>query len=122
MRCRVETWAPGLFWTYEIPALPRTNNALEADIGDVKEQYRRITGRRALKDYLMRYGPYLTFDDERDDPEELLAWFREIDRKKFVNERAKLEIMREHLRHMQRFRQNPDEFLAETERLWHDSG
>ncbi len=119
---RLETWAPGLFWTYEMPALPRTNNALEADIGDVKEQYRRITGRRALKDYLMRYGPYLTFDDERDDPEELLAWFREIDHKKFVNEKAKLEIMREHLRHMQRFRQNPDEFLAETERLWHDSG
>ncbi len=122
LRHRVETWAPGLFWTYEIPALPRTNNALEADIGDVKEQYRRITGRRILKDYLMRYGPYLTFDDERDDPEELLAWFREIDRKKFINEKAKLEIMREHLRHMQRFRQNPDGFLAETERLWHDSG
>jgi hypothetical protein len=111
-----------LFWTYEIPALPRTNNALEADIGDVKEQYRRITGHRTLKDYLMRYGPYLTFDDQRDDPEELLAWFREIDRKKFVNEKAKLESMREHLRHMQRFRQSPDEFLAETERLWHDSG
>ena len=122
LRQRVETWAPGLFWTYEIHALPRTNNALEIDIGDVKEQYRRITGCRSLKDYLMRYEPYLTFDDERDDPEELLQWFREIDHKKFVSEKAKLEAMREHLRHMHRFRQNPDEFLAETERLWHDSG
>lgn len=120
VRRRLETWAPGLFWTYEILDLPRTNNALEADIGDIKEQYRRITGRRCLKDYLMRYGPYLTFDDDRDDPEELLAWFREIDHKEFVSEKAKLEAIREHLRHMQRFRQDPEEFLAETERLWND--
>lgn len=122
LRHRVEQWAPGLFWTYEIPALPRTNNDLEADIGDVKEQYRRITGRRTLKDYLMRYGPYLTFDDDQDDPEELLKWFREVDRQEFVNEKAKLEALRDHLRNMQRFRHNPEAFLAETERLWDDSG
>jgi hypothetical protein len=122
LRRRVEQWGHGLYWTYEIPALPRTNNALEVDIGDVKEQYRRITGRRSLKDYLMRYGPYLTFDDDRDDPEELLQWFREIDRQDFVSEKAKLEALREHLRNMQRFRQNPEEFLAEAERLWNDSG
>lgn len=122
LRRRVNQWAPGLYWTYEVQALPRTNNALEVDIGNVKEQYRRITGRRSLKDYLMRYGPYLTFDDERDDPEELLAWFKEVERQDFVNERAKLEALREHLRNMQRFRDNPEDFLAETERLWKDSG
>jgi hypothetical protein len=121
LRRRVEQWAPGLFWTYEIPALPRTNNDLEADIGDVKEQYRRITGRRTLKDYLMRYGPYLTFDDDQDDPEELLKWFREVDRQEFLNEKARLEALRDHLRNMQRFRDNPEAFLAETERLWDDS-
>ena len=120
-RRRVEQWAPGLFWTYEISALPRTNNDLEADIGDIKEQYRRITGRRSLKDYLMRYGPYLTFDDDHDDPDELLAWFQEVDRQLFLDERAKLDALREHLRNMQRFRQDPDDFLAETERLWSDT-
>ena len=121
-RRRVEQWAPGLFWTYEISALPRTNNELEADIGNIKEQYRRITGRRSLKDYLMRYGPYLTFDDDNDDPDELLAWFQEVDRQSFLDERAKLDALREHLRNMQRFRQDPDDFLAETERLWSDTG
>lgn len=121
-RRRVEQWAPGLFWTYEISALPRTNNELEADIGNIKEQYRRITGRRSLKDYLMRYGPYLTFDDDHDDPDELLAWFQEVDRQTFLDERAKLDALREHLRNMQRFRQDPDDFLAETERLWSDTG
>lgn len=111
-------WVSGLYWTYEISALPRTNNALEADIGDIKEQYRRITGRRTLKDYLMRYGPYLAFDDDQDDPEELRQWFAEVEHQEFVNEKAKLEAMREKLRNMQRFRQDPLAFLAETERLW----
>ncbi len=118
---RLQQWAPGLFWTYEIPALPRTNNDLEIDIGNIKEQYRRITGRRTLKDYLMRYGPYLTFDDERDDPDELLRWFQQVDADSFSSEKAKLDAMREHLRHMYRFRQDPDSFLAETEQLWRDS-
>ena len=120
-RRRVEQWAPGLFWTFEISALPRTNNDLETDIGNIKEQYRRITGRRSLKDYLMRYGPYLTFDDDHDDPDELLAWFQEVDRQLFLDERAKLDALREHLRNMHRFRQDPDDFLAETERLWSDT-
>jgi hypothetical protein len=121
LRSRIDHWAPGLFWTYDFSALPRTNNALEAEIGDIKEQYRRITGRRSLKDYFMRYGPYLTFDDDQDDPEELLAWFQNVDRQAFLNERAKLDALREQLRNMQRFRKDPDDFLAETERLWADS-
>lgn len=120
MQRRTQHWAPGLFWTYEIPDLPRTNNALEADIGDIKEQYRRITGRRTLKDYLMRYGPYLTYDDDNDDPDELLRWFQEIDHASFVTEKAKLALLRERLRNIRRFRQDPLTFLSETERLWLD--
>jgi hypothetical protein len=122
LRTRFDHWAPGLFWTYEIPALPRTNNDLEVDIGNIKEQYRRTTGRRSLKDYLMRYGPYLTFDSDQDDPQELLAWFRDIDRQTFLDEQAKLNALRERLQNIHRFRHNPDDFLAETERLWGDSG
>lgn len=121
-RTRFDAWAPGLFWYYEVPLLPRTNNDLEVDIGNLKEQYRRITGRRCLKDYLMRYGPYLAFDDANDDPDELLRWFQHIDRQAFLDERAKLDAIRQHLRNMHRFRQDPLTFLAEAERLWADSG
>lgn len=120
IQARTQHWAPGLFWTYEVADLPRTNNDLETDIGDIKEQYRRITGRRTLKDYLMRYGPYLTYDDQNDDPQELLLWFQEIDRPSFVTERAKLELLRERLRNIHRFRRDPLSFLTETERLWLD--
>ena len=121
MRRRRDEWAPGLFWTYDIHPLPRTNNALEADIGDIKAQYRRITGHRTLKDYLMRYGPYLTFDDDNDDPAELLLWFQEVDYALYQSEKAKLDALRAQLRNIHRFRTNPDDFLAQTERLWANS-
>jgi hypothetical protein len=120
IQARTQHWAPGLFWTYEVADLPRTNNDLETDIGDIKEQYRRITGRRTLKDYLMRYGPYLTYDDQNDDPQELLLWFQEVDRASFVTEKAKLDLLRERLRNIHRFRRDPLTFLTETERLWLD--
>ena len=118
MRTRLNHWAPGLFWTYELPPLPRTNNDLEADIGALKEQYRRITGRRTLKDYLMRYGPFLAYDNDQDDPDELLAWFQEVDFSDFRKQRAILDSLRAQLRNIQRFRQDPAAFFAETERLW----
>lgn len=121
MQRRLDEWAPGLFWTYDIHPLPRTNNDMETDIGNLKEQYRRTTGRRSLKDYLMRYGPYLAFDDSTDDPEELLQWFQEVDRQTYLSEKQKLDALREHLRNFHRFRADPDDFLAETERLWADS-
>lgn len=120
LQARSQFWAPGLYWTYEIPLLPRTNNNLETDIGAIKQQYRRLTGRRSLKDYLMRYGPYLTYDDDNDDPEELLRWFQQIDYPSFVTEKARLEQLRERLRNIYRFRQDPAAFLADTERLWDD--
>lgn len=50
IQMRPEHWTPGLYWTYDLPGLPRTNNGLETDIGNLKEQYRRITGRRCLKE------------------------------------------------------------------------
>lgn len=120
-RTRSEAWAPGLYWYYELPCLPRTNNDLEVDIGNLKEQYRRITGRRCLKDYLMRYGPYLAFDDAHDDPDELLRWFQHIQRQAFIDERAKLDAMRLHLLNIHRFRQDPLAFLTHAEQLWLDS-
>ncbi len=121
MQRRFDHWAPGLFWTYDLPPLPRTNNDMETDIGALKQQYRRTTGRRSLKDYLMRYGPYLAFDDDNDDPDELLRWFQQVDRQAFLSEKEKLAALREHLRNIHRFRADPDDFLAETERLWADS-
>ena len=69
----------------------------------------------------MRYGPYLTFDDDNDDPQELLLWFQEVDYTLYRSEKAKLDALRSQLRNIHRFRSDPDDFLAETERLWANS-
>lgn len=121
MHRRLLEWAPGLFWTYDLHSLPRTNNHMETDIGTLKKQYRRTTGRRSLKDYLMRYGPYLAFDDKNDDPEELLHWFQEVERNSYLSQKEKLKLLRDHLLTIHRFRSDPEQFLSETERLWADS-
>ena len=69
----------------------------------------------------MRYGPYLAFDDDNDDPQELLRWFQDVDRDTYLSEKQNLQALREHLRNIYRFRADPVHFLAETERLWADS-
>ncbi|MEM7134769.1 MAG: hypothetical protein AAF702_51400, partial [Chloroflexota bacterium] len=94
------------------------NNDLEIDIGNIKEQYRRTTGRRSLKDYLMRYGPYLAFDDDNDDPHELLLWFQAVEHNQYLSERKKLQALHQQLRNIHHFRAHPDDFLAHTEYLW----
>jgi hypothetical protein len=40
------SFAPGLFYCYDIPGLPRTNNDLEQCFGAVRHHERRATGRR----------------------------------------------------------------------------
>ena len=70
----------------------------------------------------MRYGPYLAFDDETDDPAELLPWFQDIDRTTYLSAKEKLDAPREHLRNIHRFRSHTHDFLSETAPLWADSG
>ena len=50
----------------------------------------------------MRYGPYLAFDDETDDPAALLPWFQDIDRTTYLSAKEKLDAPREHLRNIHR--------------------
>jgi hypothetical protein len=60
---RTQDWAPGLFFCYEIPAIPRTNNDLEQYNGTLKRHQRRVTGRKETADYITRHGPYVVFFD-----------------------------------------------------------
>ena len=69
----------------------------------------------------MRYGPYLAFDDENDDPQELLLWFRDVERQLYLDEKEKLDALRQQLCNIHRFRSHPDSFLADAERLWSQS-
>lgn len=50
-------YAPGLFYTYDIPNLPRTNNDLEHCFGSVRRHERRATGRKGAVPGLIVRGP-----------------------------------------------------------------
>jgi hypothetical protein len=52
-------YAPGLFHTYDVPGLPRTNNARESEFRDVKRRLLCTTGQQgAVKRLLLRQGAW----------------------------------------------------------------
>lgn len=54
-----ESYAPGLFHTYDVPGLPRTNNARESEFREVKRRLFSTTGQTgAVKRLLLREGAW----------------------------------------------------------------
>lgn len=52
-----ESYAPHLFFCYQIPDLPKTNNGLEQTFGKVRAGERRATGRRGAIPGMVVRGP-----------------------------------------------------------------
>src|SRR5437764_5293644 len=52
---------PRLFYCYDIPKLPRTNNDMERSIRGLKTRYRRVSGRKNWNAYLLRYGQSVVY-------------------------------------------------------------
>lgn len=51
-----DSYLPGLFHCYDLPQLPRTNNALEQFFGSTRHHERRCTGRKAASPSLVLRG------------------------------------------------------------------
>jgi hypothetical protein len=115
---RTQDWAPGLFFCYEEPAIPRTNNDLEQYNGTLKRQRRRITGRKETADYITRHGPYVVFFDPHESHEQVLARFRQVSAAHFREERQRFTAAQACQRRIRSFRRDPEGFLHRTETLW----
>ena len=115
---RTQDWAPGLFFCYENPAIPRTDNDLEQYNGTLKRQRRRITGRKETADYITRHGPYVVFFDPDESAEQVLARFRQVSAAEFQAERARFAAAQACQRRIRSFRRDPDGFLQRAETLW----
>lgn len=107
---------PGLFWCYDVPGLPRTNNDLEQYFGAVRYHQRRATGRkqpgpalvvrgaaRLIAAAATRHGAFTAADLAAADP---AAW---------AGLRAELDQRRERRVDHRRFRRDPDRFLRDLE-------
>jgi len=108
----------GLFTCYDVEGLPRTNNELERYLRQIKMGQRRISGRKNVHDFIIRYGRYATCIDPQENLNELLARLQQVTQDDFLQERQALEvvILREQKRH--RFCHHRSAYLAELEERW----
>lgn len=81
----------GLFLCYDVPGLPATNNALESFFGRLKTNQRRITGRKSVNSFVLRYGSYAAFVDPAESKADLLTRLSQVDRATYQFQRQQLQ-------------------------------
>ena len=108
----------GLFTCYAVEGLPRTNNELERFIRQIRMGNRRVSGRKNVHDFILRYGAYAALIDPAESLEELLARMDEVDQEEFLNERKRLNLSLLDEAKIHRFRHHRADYLAELEARW----
>jgi hypothetical protein len=108
----------GLFTCYDVPGLPRTNNELERFIRQIKMGYRRVSGRKNVHDFIIRYGVYAALIDESESLDELLTRLAEVAQEAFLQERKRLNLTLLDEAKIHRFRHHRTDYLAELEARW----
>jgi hypothetical protein len=111
-----ESFAPGLFYCYDVPGLPPTNNALEQCFGSARYHERRATGRRGAIPGVVVRGParmlatlatrLYPFGPAELCPSDYQTW-RDL--------RRQLSYREENRRKQWRFRKDPATYLADIE-------
>lgn len=108
----------GLFVCYDVPGLPATNNELESFFGYLKTNQRRITGRKSVNSFVLRYGAYAAFVDRSEPKADLLIRLRAVDRAAYQRERQHLQRILAERRDYHRFCHKLDIALQELEVEW----
>jgi len=108
----------GLFTCYDVAGLPRTNNELERFMRQIKMGHRRVSGRRNVHDFIIRYGAYAALVDPVESLDELLARLNEVDQEEFLKERRRLNLTLLDEAKIHRFRYHRADYLAELEARW----
>jgi hypothetical protein len=108
----------GLFVCYDIEELPRTNNELERFIRQIKMERRRVSGRKNVHDFIIRYGAYAALIDPSESLNELLTRMDEVDQEEFLKEHKSLNLTLLDEAKIYRFRHRRADYLAELETRW----
>jgi hypothetical protein len=117
------SYGPGLFWCYDVPGLPRTNNALEQFFGAVRYQHRRATGRKqGGSGLVVRGAARLVAAAATRDREVTAADLAEADPAAWAAFRQELDQKRQRRVEHRRYRRDPDRYLKELEARFHQSG
>jgi len=108
----------GLFICYDTPGLPATNNDLESFFGRLKTNQRRITGRKSVNNFVLRYGSYAAFVDLSEIKADLLNRLRQVDRAVYQQEHQQLQLILAERREYYRFRHKLNIVVKELENEW----
>jgi len=106
----------GLFHCYEVPDLPRTNNALEQQFGSYRWHERRITGRKTASPAMVQRGQVRILASTATRASRFLSKdLSACDLQAWKELRAQLDARREKQKQRTRFRRDPLAFLTQLE-------
>lgn len=108
----------GLFPCYDIPGLPRTNNALESLFGQTRRQFRRRLGISQLREPILRHAAWTILQIEASSPVELQRELEQVDVEHYQRERRRYEQRQEQFRHRHRWRHQRDAVLQQRIADW----
>ena len=110
----------GLYHCYDVPGLPRTDNAMEQFYRRVKSEQRRITGRRRADAFVVRVGGFAVYATAASTIPEttLLRQLEMVPAAAWQQERRTLRANQDRQAKMRRFRLHPAAYLADLEARW----
>jgi hypothetical protein len=110
----------GLYHCYDVPGLPRTDNALEQCSRRMKAQQRRITGRKRADAFVVRVGGFAVYATAcRETTEaELRRQLAQVPARAWQQARAQLRANQLRQTKMRRFRLRRAAYLADLEARW----
>ena len=110
----------GLYHCYDVPGLPRTDNALEQFYRRVKTLERRITGHKRSDTFVVRVGGFAVYAAAASQAteSELLRQLATVRAEAWQAERATLWANQERQAKMRRFRLHRAAYRADLEARW----
>ena len=112
------SYAPGLFHCYDMPGLPRTNNARESDLRELNRRLLRTTGQKGLtRRIIQRSGAWELLHRPASLRDTILA-FNQIAPQDFKEERQRLRQHRDRFRLHTRSAKQSCLQLAKLEQRW----
>lgn len=110
----------GLCHCYDVPGLPRTDNALEQFYRKVKSEQRRITGRKRADAFVVRVGGFAVYATAASGTAEgvLLRQLAAVAAADWQRQREQLRRTQARQTKMRRFRLHRATYLAELEARW----
>ena len=106
-------WLPGILHCYDIPGLPRSNLKLEARFGNLRQDQRRVSGRKETTP-LRRLAPGQLLCQTLDE-EEVLRHLQSVSTEDYWRERSKQEALEEPQRWLRRLHRDPLKALTQID-------